>query len=303
MSPGFPFARSRLKIGVEIVVDGDRRRFAREACLLTVHLRVGTHIYEGTLVNISENGAYMATQRTVAEGTEVQVRFRHPWTDRAVTGRAMVMRNVAPGSAGASGPGIGLALLDTLSDLEDEETISSGSFPQIPPEQVELLRARAREAAPLPGSRPPLGGPRSAPQAPPPPDDGQATGHSASGGGRPPRPARVLSPDLEVLFHASGRRNSMGTLTNISAGGLQVACAMPPDPGRLVRLEIVEGSGQPNLRIAGRVTWSNPDVDSEQPRGFGVRILHFLSAADERRFASFLIELKERTKAAGSDPG
>jgi hypothetical protein len=273
------------------VVDGDRRRFAREACLLTVHLRVGTQIYEGTLVNISENGAYLAIRRSVAEGTEVQVRFRHPWTDAAVTGRAMVMRNVTPGTAGASGPGIGLALLDTLSDLEGADVISSGSFPQIPKDQVEALRAKARDTAALREIRRPVSQPSPKPVAQVAPEPRSID-----------RPTRHAAPGLDVLFHASGRRNAMGTLSNISAGGLQVACDAPPEPGRLVRLEIVEGSGHPNLRLAGRVTWANEDPEGEQARGFGVRILHFLSAADERRFASFLIELKEQGRVVGIDP-
>ena len=273
------------------MADGDRRKFAREPCLLTVHLRVGTHIYEGTLVNISENGAYLALRRTVQEGTEVQVRFRHPWTDRAVTGRAIVMRNVP--SAGSGGPeaGLGLALLDTLTDLEDSAAVYSGSFPQVSPHQLEALRTKAREAAALRESR----------WTPNRPIPAQPSPTQAPDDGKPVRPTRHPAPELQVIFHASGRRNCMGTLANISAGGLHVACEAPPEEGRLIRLEIVEGGRQPNLRIAGRVTWANDDPDDARPRGFGIRILHFLSAADERRFASFLIELKERARSSATD--
>jgi len=272
------------------VVDGDRRRFAREPCLVTVHLRIGTQIFEGTLVNISEDGAFMAIRRTVQDGTEVQVRFRHPWTDQAVTARAMVMRNVAQPGLGGPDAGIGLALLDTLTDLEENQATTSGSFPQLQKEQVEMLRAKARERAALQSSRFTPDRPIPIPRQAPAPADSS----------KPARPARHATPALQVLFHASGRRNSYGTLGDISAGGLQVLCDAPPEQGRLVRLEIVEGSGQPNLRIAGRVTWANEDAEGERPRGFGVRILHFLSAADERRFASFLIELKERARVGGT---
>ena len=135
------------------MVDGDRRRFAREPCLVTVHLRIGTQIFEGTLVNISEDGAFMAIRRTVQDGTEVQVRFHHPWTDQAVTARAMVMRNVAQPGLGGPDAGIGLALLDTLTDLEENQATTSGSFPQLQKEQVEMLRAKARERAALQSSR------------------------------------------------------------------------------------------------------------------------------------------------------
>lgn len=271
------------------MADGDRRRFAREPCLLTVHLRLGTHIYEATLVNISENGAFLAIRRSVQEGTEVQVRFRHPWTDKAVTARAMVMRNVSAPGLGGPDAGLGLALMDTLSDLDGDVATSSGSFPQIPKDQVELLRAKAQQTASLRSARftpdRPLPVAKARPVAP--------------DNGKPHRPERHHAPALQIVFHASGRRNSLGTLGDISAGGLQVLCDAPPEPGRLVRLEIVEGPTQPNLRIAGRVTWSHEEPEGDRPRGFGVRILHFLSAADERRFASFLIELKEQARLAG----
>jgi hypothetical protein len=274
------------------VAEGDRRRFAREPCLLTVHLRVGKQIYEGTLVNISENGGFLATRRPVEPGTQVQVRFRHPWTDRSVTARAMVMRQIRPGERGGPEAGLGLALLDSLSALEDDVgATTTGSFPRLSDEEIAKLRSQAEVMS---GAHQTIEPP---PRPSPRPNSGPAPSPASSPDGKPMRQARHASPPHKVFFHAAGRRDSIGTLTNISAGGMQVKCSDPPDVGRLVRLEIVEGDGRANLRVAGKITWSNTLPDADRPIGFGVRILHFISATDERRFASFLIEVKQR--AAG----
>lgn len=262
--------------------DGDRRRFTREPCLITVHLRIGTRIYEGTLVDISENGAFMATRRPLEAGAQVQVRFRHPRTEQTVTARALVVRSAGSGEAQGREAGLGLHLLDTLTDMEVAVATSSGSFPRLPPDQVEHLRRAAGIAT---AARPEGVSTPKQQQERKPAEVTEA------------RSTRHESPPLQVGFQASDRPNGKGTLGNVSSGGLQVICQDPPEVGRLVRLEIVEGLGRGSLRIAGRVVWSSPVATADRPQGFGVRILHFLSAADERRFAGFLIDVKDRGPA------
>ncbi len=288
------------------MVSGDRRRFAREPCLISAWLRLGAKIYEGTLVNISNNGGYLATRRPVQEGTKVQVRFRHPWTDETVTARAVVMRRIASGARGGPEAGLGLALLDTLSDLEEEPDLTSGTFPKPEPVQTERLQAQALAAAKAKAAAEAKARAEAQIRA------AEALRAASTPGSRIPtattkrpqqmRAARFATPALKVLFFSSGRRDSMGTLSDISHSGLQVRCSDPPDKDRLVRLELVEGSGRPNLRIAGKVTWANPLPTDERPMGFGVRILHFLSAADEQRFGELLQELQIRSNQRVAKP-
>lgn len=273
------------------MVTGDRRRFAREPCLISAFVRQGAKIYEGTLVNICNNGGYLATRRTIEAGTKVQLRFRHPWTDETVTARAVVMRRVTRGSSEGPEAGLGMALLDSLSDLEEEPDMTSGTFPRPEPEQAERLQAQAQASAKAraeqlraaerlrrasqPGARAPAAA-QSGPRA-----------HQM-------RPARLDTPPLKVFFYSSGRRDSFGTLIDISQQGLQIRCSDPPEKDRLVRLELVESAGRSNLRIAGKVTWSNTIPSDGKGIGFGVRVLHFLSAADEQRWHQLMKELQIR---------
>jgi hypothetical protein len=111
------------------------------------------------------------------------------------------------------------------------------------------------------------------------------------------RPARYRTEPLEVNFFGASRMDASGTLSDVSSGGLQILTKQPTDRHRLVRLEILETSGAPPLRLAGKVTWSNPEDTAERAAGFGVRILHFLSARDEQRWDAFLEEQRMKNNS------
>lgn len=272
-------------------VDGDRRKFAREACLISAFVRVGSRIHEGTLTNISNNGSYFSSRRGVEPGTRVQVRFRHPWTEETVTARGIVMRAVTGPQAG-----LGIAMLDSLSDLEEEPDPTSGTFAIASGSEADRLAAQARartaarlKAASTPGARVPSPPVATTPSEPKP--------HQM-------RPARFGTDSLLVNFYGAGRQDATGTLSDVSTGGLQIKTERPPKLNRLVRLEIQERAGRQPLRIAGKVTWSSTEAKDGRPAGFGVRILHFLSAADEQRWDTFLEEQRVRnTTGAYAKPG
>ncbi len=252
--------------------EDDRRRFAREQCLISGHVRAGSQIYDGTLVNIGEEGAYVATRAPVAAGDAVQLRFRHPWSDETVTARAVVMRRVHPGETSGPRVGVALALLDSLSDLEEEPALvsSSGSFPPDAFPELKALRERARNAA-----------------------RAQSIRRLSSPGSAVPRPRAAASPGLNAVFTGTGRPPTRGGLRNLSATGFAISTDDPPSKDRLVRIEINDPDPtlQP-LRIAGKVTWSSASGAVDGGDGFGIRILHFLSSHDEERYRDLVHALK-----------
>jgi hypothetical protein len=247
------------------VTDGDRRKFARETCLLSAWLRDGSRLQEGTILNIAEDGAYLATRAFAEVGQTLQLRFRHPWSEDQVTARVQVVRRVAHGSSGGPQQGLALQLLDTLSHLEESPSSASGPNPAL--QSSPDLRRDAAEAfsfAAARSSRPP----------------------------GPKRPPRILTPGLRVSYAAGGKQEGSGTLVNANRGGLAIACPLPPGAGRLVRLELEAEAGAPPLRLAAKIVWASAEPDGGRPAGFGVSILHFLSHGHEKRFEAFLQRLQ-----------
>ena len=224
---------------------------------------MGSQIYEGTLVNICEEGSFVATRAAVAAGDAVQLRFRHPWSDETVTARAVVMRRVHAGETTGPRVGLALALLDSLTALEESPALatSSGSFPPDAFPELKALRERARAAA---SSVHHLGAPGPA---------SQATG-------------------VPAVFTGTGRPPTACDLSNLTATGFAINTDHPPDKDRLVRVEIntADPTQQP-LRIAGKVTWSSAGGKAPS-EGFGIRILHFLSSHDEERYRHLVEGLK-----------
>lgn len=251
-------------------MSGDRRRFAREQCLISAHLRVGTKIHEGTLVNVGEDGAFCATHAAVEPGAAVQVRFRHPWNDEPVTAAAVVMRRSRPGDGLGPQAGVALALLDSLSDLEDT-TANVSLSDSLPPEAMRNLRDLRKRALSANVER--SGGHPTV-----------ISGPSPTVSGPHPRPNAVT-----CTFEATGHAASPGTLRDITPTGFMVATLLPPVAGRLVRVEIDPvAEGVHPARIAGEVLWTSADPDDPRGQGFGLQILHFLSSADERRYLDLL---------------
>lgn len=242
--------------------------------MLSAHLRVGTKIYEGTLLNISENGAFCATRAPVDPGSAVQVRFRHPWTDEAVTAAGVVMRRSRGGDGLGPQAGVALGLLDSLSDLEDGEANVSLSDSLVPGSMntLKTLRKRAIESeAERSGSHAVVSSDRVA---------------TISG-----EHSRPHSPpgSMTCIFEGTGYPPTAGDLRNVSSNGFAVLTSVPPAKGRLVRIEIAPPtSADRPTRIAGKVTWSSATDADAKAEGFGIHILHFLSSADEKRYRALV---------------
>lgn len=261
-------------------MSGDRRQFAREGCLISAHLRVGTRIYEGTLVNISENGAFCATHSSVEAGAAVQIRFRHPWNDEAVTAAGVVMRRSQTGDGLGPQSGVALALLDSLSDLEDSNANVSLSDSLVPGAMsaMRALRSRAvTDEAGRSGGHPTI-----------------TSGEYDTASGRHPQLARAVGA-VTCTFEATGRATTTGEVKGLTSSGFTVLTTDPPDAGRLVRIEIDPAVADTHpTRMAGKVLWSSATDANPRAVGFGVQILHFLSSADERRFGELLAAVEAR---------
>ncbi len=127
-------------------MDGERRSCARDACLISAHVRDGSRLYDGTLLDISEHGTYLAARAPLEPGTEVQLRFRHPRTESIASVPAVVMRRVRPGESGGCEPGVGLAFLHSLTRLESVPDRGQARFPA-DPTRLQQLRTRALSGA------------------------------------------------------------------------------------------------------------------------------------------------------------
>ena len=264
---------------------GDRRRYMREPCLISAHVRLGKRIYEGTVVNVCEDGAFVATGAPFEEDSTVQLRFRHPRTDATVKARAVVARRIRPGHGPA---GLGLRLVDDLTSLEAEAgAVASASGTWSRPEAASQSGTWSRLDL----------------------DEQQST----SSGGIPTvedistsyegeerrTPDRVRSPRLRVRLKAAGELPSTGMVTDAAEGGLSIATDRPPQVGRLVRLELDNHQGvrAPQVELTGEVVWRRAETGFDgSPRAFGVQILHFAGSADRLRYEEFIEFLKERAR-------
>jgi hypothetical protein len=171
---------------------------------------------------------------------------------------------------------------DSLSDLEEEPDPTSGRFSIARRDHAETLTTTAQTRGKVQADQRAAAATSTAAPTPAP---GTPLPHCHQ-----MRPARYRTEALVVNFFSAGGPGTSGTLSNISSGGLQIRTTRPTDLDRLVRLEIIEEAGAQPLRIAGQVTWSNPEDTSEREAGFAVRILHFLSARDEQHWDAFLEE-------------
>lgn len=264
---------------------GDRRRYTREACLISAHVRLGKRIYEGTITNVCEDGAFVATQAPFPEDTSIQLRFRHPRTDATVKARAVVARRIRPGQGQM---GLGVRLIDDLSSLEEEAgAVASNSGTWSRPEavshsgtwsRVELEKASATSSGAIPTV------------------DDISTSFD---GVERRKPRRVRSPRLRVRLKAAGELPSTGIVLDAAEGGCSIATDRPPKVGRLVRLELDNHGGvrEPQIELTGKVIWRREDTAVDgSPRAFGVQILHFAGSENRLRYGLFLTFLEDRER-------
>ena len=93
----------------------DRREHPRKPCLLKVYLRMDKATWEGTILNYSESGVFVAASRTIAIDDTIRLRFRRPDDASVVEIKGVVKRVIAePGSLGGD-TGYGIHLLEFMS--------------------------------------------------------------------------------------------------------------------------------------------------------------------------------------------
>ncbi len=261
---------------------GDRRRYMREACLISAHVRHGKRIYEGTVLNVCEDGAFVVTGAPFDEDASVQLRFRHPRTDATVKARAVVCRRVRPGQGQT---GLGLRLLDELTSLEAHAGAvpsHSGTWsrPDAASQSGTWRRVDMEIASDTSGSFPsvedisePFAGPERR------------------------GPARHPAPQVRVRVQAAGELAITGAVQDAAEGGFSVATDRPPRVGKLVRVELDshEGGRGAGVELTGRVIWIREETGLDgSPRAFGVQILHFGGSQHRLRYGEFLVFIKRR---------
>ncbi len=261
---------------------GDRRRYPREPCLISAHVRHGKRIYEGTILNVCEDGAFVVTGAPFEEDSAVQVRFRHPRTDRTVKARAVVCRRIRPGEGR---PGLGLELIDDLSSLEEEGgAISSKSGTWSRPEALSHSgvwnRAALERKATASGAIPTV-------------EDISSSVDTQ----QRPRAPRLPSLRVRVRLQTAGAAPGTGVVLDAAEGGFSIATDRPPRVGKLVRIEVDSHLGvrSPPLEVTGKVTWrrDEPSLDGS-PRAFGIQILHFSGSEHRQRYDQYLAFLRQR---------
>jgi len=261
---------------------GDQRRYARESCLISAHVRLGKRIYEGTILNVCEDGAFVVTGAPFEEDSSVQLRFRHPRTDETVKARAVVCRRIRPGEGR---PGLGLKLIDDLSSLEESGgAVSSRSGTWSRPEAVShsgvWSRADLERKVTASGAIPTV----------------EDISSSFDTDERPRAP-RLSSLWVRVRLQTAGDAPGTGVVLDAAEGGFSVATDRPPRVGKLVRIEVDSHLGvrSPPMEVTGKVTWrrDEPGLDGT-PRAFGVQILHFSGSEHRVRYEQYLAFLEQR---------
>ena len=100
-----------------------------------------------------------------------------------------------------------------------------------------------------------------------------------------PRHLRV--PTHLKVRYGSVRGDHTASLTNLSEGGLFVACGDPLPPGTPLRLELeAEPAGDP-LRLEGEVVHARETAGADGPSGFGVAFRN-VESAEHARIQGFL---------------
>ncbi|MCO4772275.1 MAG: PilZ domain-containing protein [Deltaproteobacteria bacterium] len=235
----------------------ERRRYPREGCLITAHVRSGKRIYEGTIVNICEDGCFVQTTAPLDDDATLQLRFRHPRTDATVKARAVVARRVKPGQGSM---GLGLKLIDTLGMLEPGsrgvEESPSGTW-----SRQELLSRSGTWAAYDAGDRHDTGG-------------RTGTLHQAIGdrrGVHTEDTGRTDAGRRRVRIQVAGGSPSMALLFNMSERGFSAGSERAPIVGKLLRLDL-EWEGR-TASCTAKTIWRS-DVPGGL-RTFGATVVQF----------------------------
>ena len=253
----------------------NRRRHPRQQSLISAHVRYGKRIYEGTIVDISEDGCFVATAAPIERDTAIQLRFRHPRTEEMVKSRAVVARRVRPG---AGRLGLGLRLIDTLGRLEPAAGSPHASTSGTRPHPGFDSRVGTRAASGAGSARRPGGGQKRR----------QAKVGDRRGAANEDTD-RVDAGRRRVRIQQAGGVPTMGVLLNMSERGFSAASERAPPVGKPFRLEIdLEDSRK--ITMAAKCTWRS-DVPGGL-RSFGGALLQFSTHEAAVAWADLLTALR-----------
>lgn len=237
----------------------DRRRHHRASCRVDVKLRHHELGIPGTLLDLSEVGAFVSASSSPPLGSEVELHFVHPGTQQEVSRRAEVVRH----EDGTPRRGFALSFSQGVQLGEAGETgLEEARHAPDTARQRAAARARA------------VRGRRGA-------DHIEDTTRR-----------RHRTPHLGVTYEGKGVAPGRGKLHDASRSGLFVATRELPPAHRLLRLRLaLDGDDGPSLNLTGKVAWLREQRTGDSARGFGLRILHFHEPNDRRRYAEFVATL------------
>lgn len=254
----------------------DRRTHPRKACLLKVYLRHERETWEGTILNYSDTGVFVASSRSVTVEDSVRLRFRRPNDASVIEVDGIIRRVVAePGSLGGD-TGYGIQLVEILSSANVSKG-ASGVF-----ERPKLRETRSS-----------ISGTRDKARAKAAPMESVATETPKKGRRSRARDSRYVTYIKATYTPMTGGGAPLsGEIINISRHGLFLGTTRPPAEDSVVSVRIdgwdVDGSSD-HLDLIAQVQWSKAvDDGGPRPPGAGMRIIGFGTPAAQKRFESLL---------------
>ncbi len=250
----------------------ERRKYPREGCLISGHVRAGARIYECTLVDICEDGCFAVTPAPFDSESMIQVRFRHPRSNELVKARAVVARRIRPGEGRM---GLGLRLVDTLGSLEPAsgaQSSSSGTWsrPELATRSGTWSRYDLGQGvASLTGEH-------------------EIASDIERRGKRTDDTSRTDAGRVRVQLQIGGGGRAMALLINMSEGGFCAASEHPPPEGKLMRLETRYRNQL--IAVTSKVVWRSDTAAGL--RTFGARILQFGDSGSKESWAHMLASLR-----------
>ena len=254
----------------------DRRAHPRKPCLLKVYLRQERRTWEGTIINYSETGVFVAAREAVKLGDEVQLRFRRPSDTAVIEVDGWVRRVVMePGSLGGD-TGYGIQLLELLTGAATSKG-ASGVFRR--PSNIEL---EPLSATPTPQERPD-GKTR----------DGSPSADPAAVSASRARDTRFVAYIKTTFTPMTGREAPRdGEIVNINRQGLYLSTDHPPSLDSVLSVRIdgwdVDGSSRPLDLIVQVVSRQPAEGLARRPPGTDCRVIGFGNTTAESRFESLL---------------
>ncbi len=254
----------------------DRRAHPRKPCLLKVYLRAEKETWEGTILNYSDSGVFVASGRMAKPDDILRLRFRRPTDASVIEVDGVVKRVIAePGSLGGD-TGYGIQLVEMLSSANVSKG-ASGVFE----------RPRLRE------TRSSISGTRTRAKAEVQPAATAAEKQATQGRRSRARDSRYVTYIKATYTPMTGGGAPLtGEIINISRHGLFLGTTRPPAEDAVVSVRIdgwdVDGSSDA-LDLIAQVQWSKAaDDGGPRPPGAGLRIIGFSTPAAQKRFESLL---------------